>query len=198
MKRKIVKNKENFFSKKSIEQSLDYIKESRNYIYFAIVAFFLFASITFIFPNNFKFLDQFLEQILLKAEQKEGFGLLMFIFINNLSVAFYNIFLGFLLGIFPLINSVVNGGVLGYVFARVYENVGFFHLWRILPHGIFELPAIFIAIGLGVKNALFFVSKNEGEFKRRFFASFKAFIFIILPLLFVAAIIETLLITFAN
>lgn len=196
-----VKNKNKrdvFFSKKTIQESISYIKESKNYIYLGFTIFFLSSFITFVFAERFSFLDKIIADILLKADNKEGFYLFLFIFLNNLSVAFYNVFTGLILGVFPLLNSIINGGVIGYVFQKVYYTVGPLELWRILPHGIFELPAIFIAIGLGIKNGFFFLSKRKGEFKRRLYSSLKVFVFIILPLLILAAIIETLLIIFVE
>jgi stage II sporulation protein M len=91
---------------------------------------------------------------------------------------------------------MINGAVLGYVFSRVYVLYGASDFWRILPHGIFELPAIFIALGLGVKLGFFIFSGNiKQEFLRRFYYSFLVFLFVVVPLLIIAAIIEGLLIT---
>jgi len=32
---------------------------------------------------------------------------------------------------------------------------GYGILWRLVPHGIFELPAVFISLGLGIKLGTF-------------------------------------------
>ena len=77
------------------------------------------------------------------------------------------------------------------------EKAGFFEMWRLLPHGIFELPAVFISLGLGIRLGTTLFNRNvkniDKEIFRRLRNSFKVFIFIVLPLLVVAAIIEGVL-----
>ena len=63
--------------------------------------------------------------------------------------------------------------------------------------GDFELPALFISIGLGLKLGLFlFIRQPKERFFNYLINSLRVFIFIILPLLLLAAIIEGLLIAF--
>src|SRR3989344_5449655 len=146
--------------KSYIEESFDYIKKSKNYIYFSIGVFLFFCFIGFFFAENFTFLDTYLKEILSKSQNLDGISLILYIFKNNVGVSFLSIILGIFLGIFPLFNSLSNGLVLGYVFAKVYSISGVSEFWRILPHGIFELPAIFISLGLGVRMGVFVFSKN--------------------------------------
>jgi len=106
---------------------------------------------------------------------------------------------GFFLGIFPAIVSIANGYVLGFVSARVVGEEGVLTLWKLFPHGVFELPAIFISLGMGIKFASFIGYKKKYEkFKEFFWNSFRVFVFVIIPLLVVAAIIEGSLIYFAG
>ena len=78
-------------------------------------------------------------------------------------------------------------------------ELGYFSLWKILPHGIFELPSIIISFALGIKLGMFVFAKNPSkEFKKRFVLGLKTFVFVILPLLVIAAIIEGLLIGFVG
>ena len=64
-------------------------------------------------------------------------------------------------------------------------------LWRIFPHGIFELPAVFISLGLGLKLGTFIFQRNKLKaFAEFFWNSLRVFLFIVLPLLIIAAIIE--------
>jgi stage II sporulation protein M len=120
--------------------------------------------------------------------------LIWFIFKNNIWSAFTGIIFGVFLGIIPLVSAVSNGYVLGFVSNAVVSEVGYLSLWRLLPHGIFEIPAIMISLGLGIKFGLFMFAKKPGkEFKRRFLLSMKTFLFVILPLLVMAALIEGVL-----
>ena len=85
------------------------------------------------------------------------YQLILFILQNNAKTAFFAMFFGIFFGIFPFVNSVINGLTLGYVLNSVWEVSGVSEFWRILPHGIFELPAVFLALGLGLKLGFDFV-----------------------------------------
>jgi stage II sporulation protein M len=92
-------------------------------------------------------------------------------------------------------NVISNGIILGYVMKGVWIDSGISNFWRIFPHGIFELPAVFISLALGLKLGMFVFSKNPGrEFLSRLKNSFIIFVVVVLPLLLVAAIIEGILI----
>ena len=104
---------------------------------------------------------------------------------------------GIVLGIFSIITVIINGYLLGFVSARVVYAEGITSLWRLLPHGIFELPAVLISMGLGLKIGTFIFQKKKIKSLKEFFlSSFKTFLFVILPLLVIAALIETTLIFF--
>lgn len=179
-----------------INDSIKYIGETKNYIWFVMGLFFASALIGFFFSSNFGFFDILLKQVVERAAGLKGIDLIIFIFNNNIQSAIISILLGIFLGVIPFINAVTNGLILGYVLEKVWIVSGFDNFWRILPHGIFELPAVFIAIGLGMKLGMFiFAKKKLHEFKRRLYDSFKVLICIIIPLLIIAAIIEGLIIT---
>jgi uncharacterized membrane protein SpoIIM required for sporulation len=58
--------------------------------------------------------------------------------------------LGLGFGAMPLFNSIFNGYLLGFVGNSAVIESGASILFRLLPHGVFELPAIFISIGSGL------------------------------------------------
>ncbi|NCN99455.1 hypothetical protein COU62_00195 [Candidatus Pacearchaeota archaeon CG10_big_fil_rev_8_21_14_0_10_35_219] len=179
------------------KDSWDYIKESKNYIYSAIFLFLAGGLVGFIFQGYFEnYLLEIIRDLVDKTEGLSTEGLILFIFWNNLGSAFISILSGMLLGIVPVMSILVNGVLLGFVMNKAIAVEGIFTFWRLAPHGIFELPAIFIAVGLGIKFGTFWFSgKNiKKEFYRRLRSSLKVFLTIILPLLIVAAIIEGLLI----
>jgi stage II sporulation protein M len=128
------------------------------------------------------------------VEETKNFGLMemiSFLFINNIKSAFLGMILGVILGIFPVVHAVVNGYVLGFVARKAVEADGILTLWRIFPHGIFELPAIFISLGLGLKISSFILQRRKLKSLRLYFLeSLRAFLIIVLPLLAIAAIIE--------
>jgi stage II sporulation protein M len=121
--------------------------------------------------------------------------LFWFIFSNNIKVTFIGLISGIFFGILPLLTSIANGYLLGFVSSLVIIEENFLSLWRILPHGIFELPAVFISLGLGLKLGMFIFQKKKIKYlKKNLYNSLKVFFLIILPLLLVAAIIESLFI----
>ena len=85
----------------------------------------------------------------------------------------------------------INGYVLGFVAYLVVNSDGILVLWRLFPHGIFELPAIFISLGLGLKVGTFIFQKKKFESLKKYsLNSLRVFLFIVLPLLIIASIIE--------
>lgn len=182
-------------------ESLNYIGESRNYIYFALSIFILGAFIGFLFPEVFSsFLNEIIKALIEKTKGLNMAEMVFFIFQNNTMSAFSTIVLGIFIGIFPILSIFVNGILLGYVMSKAIAIEGWLTVLRLAPHGVFELPAIFISVGLGIKLGLvWFSGKERGkEFKRRLWKSLKVFLVIVLPLLIVAAIIEGILISLSG
>jgi len=194
--------KKEFSVKEQYEASWEYIKESKNYIYLAIILFFAFALIGFLVPAPETVSNQiieFIRQLLEKTEGMSQWELVEFIFLNNIRSSFVGMISGILFGILPFITIFTNGYVLGFVSNMAVAERGFSSLLSLIPHGIFELPALFISLGLGLKLWTFVFEKEKLEsFKKYVLNSLKVFLFIILPLLIIAAIIEGSLIFFAS
>lgn len=112
------------------------------------------------------------------------------IFLKNLSVAAFLVLLGYIVLALPtLFVLIVNGGLIGVV-ARTITADGFPAIAfaaGLVPHGIFELPAIFLAAG-------FALAAVSGRFARHGLPTLRhrfSFIFkTIIPLLLIAALIE--------
>jgi len=175
-----------------------FIKENRIYFLIVSLIFLAFILIGFIFPIFFadKILE-FMKQILEQTKGMNFLELFWFILQNNVSTAFFAMILGILFGVVPIINSVVNGYVLGFVMNKTSLTAGTSNLLRLLPHGIFEIPALIIALGLGLRIGIFiFKKKKKKDLKYSLENSLKIFVFIVLPLLLIAALIETALIMF--
>ena len=135
-----------------LKESLQYLKLSKKPIYF-IALLFLF---TIIIGYSYAFslsglLTPFLKELVDKTENLNPLELILFIFQNNAITSFLAVASGIFLGIFPLIITITNGIILGYVIERTTQLASFTELWRLFPHGIFELPAVFISLGLGIK-----------------------------------------------
>ncbi len=128
-----------------------YLKDSKREILLITFLFFLCAILGFIFYRSLHILDGVLSELVNQTLGLNVYGLVDFIFFNNLKSSFLGSALGIFFGVFPFFNVVLNGAVLGYVFHKVFLISGFTDFWRILPHGIFELPAVFISLGLGLR-----------------------------------------------
>jgi len=184
------------------KESFNYIRESKKFIYLVIGIFFFFVLFGYFIPAPQFLYQKIIEFITELMEQTNGMSqidLIQFIIFNNAKSTFIGILFGIALGIFPLISTVVNGYVLGFVSLLSVKSGGFLTLWKILPHGIFELPAVFISLGLGIKIGTFiFQKKKIKSFANYFSKSLKVFLLIIIPLLIIAGIIEGTLMIFLN
>ena len=192
--KKRVEKKRKSFLKEQYSKSWNYLKSSKIFIFEIIILFFIFALIGFFVPAP-DFLSQkiieFLKTIINETQGMSAFELVLFLFDNNLQASFFGMILGILLGFYPIIAAVANGYLVGFVGALSVGEGGLAVLWKLFPHGIFELPAVFISLGLGVKIGTFiFQNKKIESFKDYFWNSLRVFLFIVIPLLIAAAIIE--------
>lgn len=211
--RKVLKKRKKESKKKftllgEYKESWSFIKDSKNFIYIAILLFFIFCALGFFFQDIIsslfdsfmgkdlnKIILDYIQQIIEETEEM-GFGQLVgYIFFRNLQSGFLGMILGIGLGIFPIFALVANGYLLGFVGFISVKAHGFYVLWRIFPHGIFELPAVFISLGIGIRIGFSFFCRSV-SFKKSLIGAFRVFLLIVFPLLVIAAIIESILIVF--
>lgn len=198
-KRKSKNKKQTFpdFMKGNYEKSWAFITESKNFIFVIIGVFLLFALIGFFVPvpsDIYSEIMKYIQQIVDETKNLSPVNLISFIFFNNVKSSFIGMVFGLALGIFPVFVSLFNGYILGFV-ARMSVNAdGVLVLWRLLPHGIFELPAVFISLGMGMKLGIVLL-KDKDKFRRNLVDAFRVFISVVIPLLIIAAIIEGTLIS---
>ncbi len=203
------KKKFQFNLRSEYKKGIKFLIDSKDFIYSSILLFFIFVSIGFFFEDiintafniflGINLNERIINYIINLLDKTEGMNttqLIRFIFLNNLQSSFFGMIFGFLLGIFPIISLISNGYLLGFVSSFSVKASGITTLWRILPHGIFELPALFISLGLGLRSGFWFFKKNKEPFSSYILNVLRTFLLIVLPLLFIAAIIESILITF--
>lgn len=193
MTRKIKKNNvlaENY------KKSWEYIKESKTCILIIVGVFFLFTLIGYFVPtpNSLSALiSSYIKDVVNQTSGLSWIQLISFIFFNNAKSSFFGLIFGILFGIFPTLVAIFNGYVLGFVSNETVKTNGILILWKLLPHGIFELPAVFISLGLGLKLASKLFDKKR-KFGENFINAVRVFLFVVIPLLVIAAIIEGTLI----
>jgi uncharacterized membrane protein SpoIIM required for sporulation len=116
------------------------------------------------------------------------------IFLNNSFTCFLDIILGPLIGIFPMFSAFINGGLLGW-FA---QEEGLIIFLAIVPHGIFELPAFLLSAAIGLRLGREVLKrKGERHLKKELKNGLRVFLVLVLPLLIIAAFIESVLISAA-
>ncbi|MBS3085261.1 stage II sporulation protein M [Candidatus Pacearchaeota archaeon] len=191
--------KRNFFADNYIK-SWVYLKESKDFFYLIIGIFFFFVLFAFLLPPPKEISDlilNFLKELIEETKGMNAPELAQFIFVNNIQTSFLGMFFGILFGIYPVIVAVFNGYVVGFVSLIAVNEGGFSVLWQFLPHGIFELPAVFISLGMGTKLGTFVFAKHKKRaFLNYFSNSIRVFLFVVLPLLIIAAIIESSFISY--
>ncbi len=196
------RGKKKFSIQEEYKKGLEYVKESRNFIYIIISLFFLFALVGFFIPvpeEIYNTLINYIQGILKETENMSHLDLIGFITFNNIQSTFFGITLGILMGIFPLMSTVVNGYMIGFVSSMSVASGGIFTLWKLFPHGIFELPAVFISLGLGLKLGMFLFQKNKFKSLKEYaINSIRVFLLIVIPLLIIAGIIEGTLIALSR
>lgn len=188
-KRTIKTRKENI-----LKDCLNFIWSSRIFIMIVLIFFTLFLLLGLFYPvfltNE---LTDLIKELIGKTEGLNFQQLFAFIFYNNLKTSLFGVLFGLFLGIPPVFFAILNGYLLGFVLNITVNANGLGDVWKLFPHGIFELPAFFISLGIGLRlgHTLLFKTKN---LKQDFLISLKTFFYIILPLLLVAGLIETSLI----
>jgi stage II sporulation protein M len=120
------------------------------------------------------------------------------IFLNNTLKTVLAILLGSLFGIIPAVFLLGNGIALGVIFSLSVQMRGvWLSLLSIVPHGLLELPAVFLgtSIGLMVGSRVMkqFFRPPETTIGSELVQGLRFFITVILPLLFIAALVEAFL-----
>lgn len=123
------------------------------------------------------------------------------LFLNNLKACLIAMATGLIPFLFiPVLVLGVNAAVMGAV-ASMYRMAGMsvvsMYLFGILPHGIFELPAILLSISMGLYLCYCLVKRicegryNRGIVKEALGNMLRTLLTLIIPLLAIAAVIET-------
>lgn len=180
-------------------------KGKGTYIIISIILFLIGALLGYIvFLQNPKFIfdniDKFFGDILKiadKMQNKSSLYSMSIIFQNNTKALLLIIFGGVFIGLIPFASLIFNGFVVGVVLAmNVYkgQSVSFF-VAAVIPHGIFELPVIFLGGAFGLKIGLDMIISKSGtkikKLKANLYDSVIA-LGILIPVLFLAAAIEAI------
>ena len=185
----------NRFVNDNFNLALDQIKEFKRYIIFATALLVFAILIGVIFPWLIqRQVLKLITQLVKDTKDLGWFQIIAFIMFNNMETAFFAMALGIFFGIAPFFIVLINGYILGFVTNKTISSLGILSLGKLIPHGIFELPAILISLALGFRLGMFlfvYRGKNKGrEFWQWIKDSLRIFVFIVIPLLVIAGIIE--------
>jgi len=117
------------------------------------------------------------------------------IFLNNSLKTLMAILLGTVLGIVPVLFLLANGIALGVALSLSLQTRGLWpSLVSIVPHGVFELPAVFLGTSIGLMLGIQSIRRLLGRPDTTMNASLghglKYYFTVILPLLLLAALVE--------
>ncbi len=177
------------------KEEIKFIIKSKRYILLSMLVFLvaLIISITLKTPAQIETaITEMLRHIAQRFENAVLFQTISSIFLNNSLATLASIIFGILFGIVPIFSAVLNGYIIGFVAKKTVAAGLGSNLLKVLPYGIFELSAVFISLGIGIKIGFEIFSKRN--FSENISNAIKTYFKIVLPLLLVAAIIEGALI----
>jgi len=121
--------------------------------------------------------------------------IMIIIFLKNLLASAMAMLLGLGLGLIPLLVVTSNGFLLGIVAHGAVQQGGLLFLAAgILPHGIFELPAVLVSIAIGFRLGYLLaliLAREKADLAGETRIAVRLLWRYITPTLFLAAIIET-------
>ena len=126
--------------------------------------------------------------------QDDGSFNVLALFLNNLRAMVLSVLYGFIPFLYlPALSLGVNAAILGMI-ASMVEGRWLLLAAGILPHGIFELPALFLSLAAGLclcKGINAYIRTNEkGVMKPLLLNLLRVLALLVLPLLVIAAFME--------
>jgi uncharacterized membrane protein SpoIIM required for sporulation len=177
--------------KTTFHDALKTISEARTWIFVALVLYACAAFVGWTRADNFSFLEAQIERLAAQFADRNAITFIFKIFLHNLIATYFAMCFVVLFGAVPTVIAIFNGLVLGWVIAKS-PGGSTANIWLVLvPHGIFEWPAMSIAWGVGLWRGVGYrFSRTAGTWRERWEAANKIYFTVTLPLLFLAAVIE--------
>ena len=128
-----------------------------------------------------------------------GGTLFFLILLNNTIASLLIILVGLIVGILPIISVGFNGFILGVLYRQTAGIAGYGKAaLQVLPHGIFEIPALLIAASYGLWLGMIVLRRIRGmestSIRSKVKHALQRYFAVVFPLLIVAAAVETALI----
>ena len=130
--------------------ALKAIAEARNSIFIAMALYCCAIIAGWAYADNLAFLEEQVKKLAAQFAGKNAIAFIFKIFLHNLIATYVAMCVVILFGVVPTIIAVFNGLILGWIIATAQERAEI-NIWMmIIPHGIFEWPAMIIAWGIGL------------------------------------------------
>lgn len=187
------------------------IKENRSWLLLAVLFFIGGFLLSYAALQQDPEILKMLEESFLTVLEELGenvfsgsqFAGTVILFFHNLMSVLYVMYLGIIVGLPPLFSALANGSALG-LLAFKFSESGIsplpFMAAGILPHGIFELPAFFLAVALGLKLGYHLIFPLPGLSRftslRAVFSEIGTSLPFIILLLLIAAAVEVFITPF--
>ncbi|KKG11198.1 stage II sporulation protein M [Methanosarcina sp. 2.H.A.1B.4] len=185
-------------STSKVSEFTSYLRFIWPYVIFITFVFFgaLFAGYTSSanFPDMADTLMEGFSSRFAPLMDKPPIVIMLGIFLNNAFVSLLFLVLGLVFGVLPIMFIAFNGYIVGVISNLVAQEKGLLFIFlALLPHGIVELPMVFISAGIGVRLGHQVFSALIGrptEIKKEFKEGIRFYFHWIVPLLFLAAVVE--------
>ncbi len=183
-------------------EALEYIGSISVYILFAAVIFFGSIAAGYLYskaePEAVRLI---VEEIVKEFGQFKDYSLahlLLRIFAQNTLLGLVAMLLGLGFGILSLLFLAYNGVMIGLVIYEVEQKLGLRYIIAgLTPHGVIEVPTILICVAIGMRLGIEVINKLKGKsdasIRRELKKGMRIYIFWIVPLLFIAALVEVLI-----
>ncbi|WP_394697857.1 stage II sporulation protein M [uncultured Methanomethylovorans sp.] len=189
----------NMYNVSNKEQALQYIKDIRREIWFISILFVLSMAIGYVvaimYPGMVMQSLEELEGVVELLKNLSPIQIMFLIFLNNALKSLLILVLGIGFGIVPLLFIAYNGYFLGIFSHKILMEQSLLYLMGgLLPHGIIEIPMVVISAAIGIRLGLKGLASLKGEqvdLKEELITGIKFFFYWIMPLLFIAAVVET-------
>lgn len=184
--------------------TMDFLfREISVYFWIAAGSFLLLTLFTtYLFAQNQELVQSLLKKVMGQFQGIIADGQISFVrlFLNNLEASAMGIVVGFVPFIFlPVVGIVSNAAVMGLVFSS--SQLASYPIWKVvlfgvLPHGVFELTAVMLSYAMGlaicwnITKKMIGYRRNE-KLKDLLKNCFWATLLVVVPLLVIAALIET-------
>ncbi|MCQ2550685.1 MAG: stage II sporulation protein M [Clostridia bacterium] len=190
--------------KTDLREAFGFLKEYSKVVRVAVILFLalgFLAALQYGANEQYAHLfDQLIDNAVGGIAGLKGASLLKAIFLNNLKASTMAVTIGIVPFIFiPGFNIASNGAVTGAAIMKASTSLGVgpghLLIFGILPHGIFEIPALVIAASLGIilcrEVTRGLLRKPHKRLNELLEEEARCFILMVVPLLILAAVVET-------